>query len=58
MNLRTLAGALLLALAAAPSHAQQLKGDVRFYNGSPRAALPTCSAACWQMPSRRSSARR
>lgn len=35
MNLRTLAGALLLALAAAPSHAQQLKGDVRFYNGFP-----------------------
>ena len=35
MILRTLAGALLLALAAVPSHAQQLKGDVRFYNGFP-----------------------
>ena len=35
MNLRTLAGTLLLALAAVPSHAQQLKGDVRFYNGFP-----------------------
>ena len=36
MNLRTLAGVAALALAvAAPVHAQQLKGDVRFYNGFP-----------------------
>ena len=35
MNLRTLAGTLLFALAAVPAHAQQLKGDVRFYNGFP-----------------------
>jgi len=35
MNLRTLAGTLLLALATVPSQAQQLKGDVRFFNGFP-----------------------